>query len=161
RALLRLADLVEQHGEELRLLDVVEMGSPIGRNPKFGIARAAATLRYYAGWATKIHGETVQNSVAHSMVTYTLKEPVGVVGAIIPWNGPVNSAIWKIAPVLATGCTMVLKPAEEAALTPLRLGELIGELDLPPGVVNIVTGFGETAGAALAAHPGVDKVAFT
>src|SRR5262249_27057516 len=146
----------EAHAEELRLLEVLEMGSPIGRNPKGGVSRSAATLRYYAGWATKIHGETVPNSVSQSMLSYTLKEPVGVVGAIIPWNGPVNNAIWKLAPILATGCTVVLKPAEEASLTALRLGELLQELDLPEGVINIVTGFGETAGAALAAHRGVD-----
>jgi aldehyde dehydrogenase (NAD+) len=157
--LLALADLVEAHYDELRVLDVVDMGAPIGRTGGAGFV--SETLRYYAGWATKLHGETVPNSARGSFFTYTLKEPVGVVGAIIPWNGPLSSAVWKIAPVLATGCTMVLKPAEEAALSPLRLGELLAELDLPAGVVNIVTGFGETAGAALSAHPGVDKVAFT
>ena len=161
RVLLRLADLVEAHAQELRLLDVVDMGAPVTRDPGAAVALSVALLRYYAGWPTKIHGETVPNSVAPTMFTYTLKEPVGVVGAIIPWNGPLHGAIGKIAPVLATGCTMVLKPAEEAALAPLRLGELIEELDLPPGVVNIVTGYGETAGAALVGHPGVDKVAFT
>src|SRR6516225_916016 len=93
--------------------------------------------------------------------SYTLKEPIGFVGAIIPWNGPLGACIWKIGPALATGCTVILKPAEEAPLTPLRLGELLMEAGVPPGVVNIVPGYGETAGAALAAHPGVDKVAFT
>ena len=157
--LLRLADLVDAHFEELHLLDVVDMGVPISMTG--GPGWFSEVLRYYAGWATKIEGETVANSAPGSFFSYTLKGPVGVVGSIIPWNGPLSSAIWKIAPVLATGCTMVLKPAEEAALSPLRLGELIGELDLPDGVVNIVTGFGETAGAALSAHPDVDKVAFT
>ena len=157
-ALLKLADLVESSLPELHLLEVLDMGAPIGQA---GIgALAAETLRYYAGWATKIQGETIANSAPGSVFTYTLKEPAGVVGSIIPWNAPLLAAVWKIAPVLATGCTMVLKPAEEAALVPLRLGELICELDLPPGVVNIVTGFGD-AGAALTLHPDVDKIAFT
>jgi aldehyde dehydrogenase (NAD+) len=155
--MLKLADLIEANLEELQLLDVLDMGVPIGRHG----SKASETLRYFAGWATKIHGETVPNSVKDSIFSYTLKEPVGVVGAVIPWNGPLIAAVMKIAPVLATGCTMVLKPAEEAALSPLRLGELISELDLPNGVVNIVTGFGETAGAALSSHRDVDKVAFT
>jgi aldehyde dehydrogenase (NAD+) len=157
--LLKLADLVDEHFEEMHLLDVLDMGVPIAMSG--GPAWFSEVLRYYAGWATKIEGETVSNSAPGSFFSYTLKEPIGVVGSIIPWNGPLSSAIWKIAPVLATGCTMVLKPAEEAALSVLRLGELIGELDLPDGVVNIVTGFGETAGAALSAHPDVDKIAFT
>jgi aldehyde dehydrogenase (NAD+) len=111
--------------------------------------------------ATAIHGETIENSLPGEFFSYTLKEPIGVVGAIIPWNGPLGASIWKIGPALATGCTVILKPAEEAPLTPLRLGELLMDAGVPPGVVNIVPGYGETAGAALAAHPGVDKVAFT
>ena len=118
-------------------------------------------LRWYAGMATSIHGETIENSLPGEFFSYTLKEPIGVVGAIIPWNGPLGASIWKIGPALATGCTVILKPAEEAPLTPLRLGELLMDAGVPPGVVNIVPGYGETAGAALAAHPGVDKVAFT
>jgi aldehyde dehydrogenase (NAD+) len=157
--LLKLADLVDEHFEELHLLDVLDMGVPVALDG--GPSWFSEVLRYYAGWATKIEGETVSNSMPGEFFTYTLKEPVGVVGSIIPWNGPLSSAVWKIAPVLATGCTMVLKPAEEAALSPLRLGELMAELDMPDGVVNIVTGFGETAGAALSGHPDVDKVAFT
>ena len=149
--LLKLADMVEDHIEEFRVLDVVDMGVPVSRAAR-GTA-AAETLRYFAGWATKIHGETVPNSISGSLFSYTLKEPVGVVASIIPWNSPLTSAVWKIAPALATGCTMILKPAEEAALSPLRLGELVQELDLPPGVLNIVTGFGETAGAALELAP--------
>ena len=159
-----LADAVQAHYEELRLLEVLDMGSPIGRPPARSApspAWEAEVLRYFAGWATKIHGETIPNSIPGSVLSYTLKEPVGVVAAIVPWNRPVSNAIWKIAPVLATGCTMVLKPAEEASLVALRLGELLTEAGLPEGVVNIVTGFGESAGAALAEHPGVDKVAFT
>ena len=160
--LLKLADLIEAKAEELRLLDVIDMGTPIGKDNVQGAAiQAADLLRYFAGWATKIHGETVQNSAPGSFFSYTLKEPVGVCASIIPWNGPFPGTLGKMAPVLATGCTMVLKPAEQACLAPLRIGELLSELDLPPGVVNIVTGFGETAGVALTAHPGVDKVAFT
>ena len=158
--LLRLADLVEQNFEELATLDTLDMGAPISRT-KAGRLRALGMLRYYAGQATAIHGETIENSLPGDYVSFTLKEPVGVVGAIIPWNGPLTATIWKIGPALATGCTVVLKPAEEAPLTALRLAELCQEAGVPPGVVNVVTGYGETAGAALAAHPDVDKVAFT
>src|SRR5690349_14133458 len=123
--------------------------------------RVLGMLRYYAGQAVSIHGETIENSLPGEYVSFTLKEPVGVVGAIIPWNGPLAATIWKIGPVLATGCTVVLKPAEEAPLTSLRIAELCMEAGIPPGVVNVVPGYGETAGAALASHPDVDKVAFT
>lgn len=157
--LLKLADLVEQHFDELALLDTMDMGGPITRT-RAGKRRAVGLLRFYAGLATSIHGETIENSIPGDVFSYTLKEPVGVVGAIIPWNGPLGLAIWKIAPALATGCTIVLKPAEQASLSPLRLAELVMEAGFPPGVVNVVTGFG-AAGAALASHPGVDKVAFT
>jgi len=158
--LLKLADLVEKHIEELSTLDTLDMGAPISRT-RGNRHRALGMLRWYAGMATAIHGETIENSLPGEIFSYTLKEPVGVVGAIIPWNGPLNAAIWKIGPALATGCTIVLKPAEEAPLTALRLGELMLEAGVPPGVVNIVPGYGETAGAALAGHPDVDKVAFT
>jgi len=157
--LLQFADLVEQHAAELAYLDVIDMGAPIGRRPSS--FSPAEILRYYAGWATKIHGETISNSVSPDIFTYTRREPVGVVGSIIPWNGPTSSAIFKIAPVLATGCTMVLKPAEEASLSSIRMIELFAQLDVPQGVVNLVTGVGEIAGAALVEHPDVDKVAFT
>jgi aldehyde dehydrogenase (NAD+) len=136
------------------------MGAPITRTTANRL-RAIGMLRYYAGQATAIHGETIENSLPGDYVSFTLKEPIGVVGAIIPWNGPLTASIWKIGPALATGCTVVLKPAEEAPLTSLRLAELCQEAGVPPGVINVVTGYGETAGAALAAHPGVDKVAFT
>lgn len=158
--LLRLADLVEEHGRELGLLDVYDMGSPISI-AQFKFRAPMEILRYYAGWATKISGHTLPNSAASPMFTYSLKEPVGVVGAIAPWNAPVLSCIFKLAPALATGCTIVLKPSEEASLSPLRLAELVHELDLPAGVVNMVTGRGGDAGAALAEHPDVDKIAFT
>ncbi|TWT10003.1 aldehyde dehydrogenase family protein [Reyranella sp. CPCC 100927] len=158
--LLRLADLVERHFDDLALLDTLDMGAPLSRT-RAGRQRVLGMLRYYAGMATALHGETIENSLPGDIFSYTLKEPVGVVGAIIPWNGPLSASVWKIGPALATGCTVILKPAEEAPLTPLRLGELCLEAGVPPGVVNIVPGFGETAGAALAAHPDVDKVAFT
>ena len=158
--LLKLADLVEQNIEELAALDTLDMGAPISRT-RNNRQRAVGMLRFYAGMATALHGETINNSLPSEIVSFTLKEPVGVVGAIIPWNGPLTATIWKIGPALATGCTVVLKPAEEAPLTPLRLAELCAEAGVPPGVVNVVPGFGETAGAALASHPDVDKVAFT
>jgi phenylacetaldehyde dehydrogenase len=120
-----------------------------------------AMFRYMAGWATRLNGETIQVSSPGNWHVYTLREPVGVVGQIIPWNFPLMMAAWKLAPALAAGCTIVLKPAEQTPLSALRFGELIGEAGIPNGVVNIVTGFGETAGAALSEHPDVDKVAFT
>lgn len=159
-AMLRLAELVDLHYEELATLDTLDLGNPITRTMA-NRKRAVALLRYYAGLATSTHGETIQSSfMPHDSLTYTLKEPVGVVGAINPWNGPSGMAIWKLCPVLATGCTMVLKPAEQAPLSPLRLAELCMEAGIPEGVFNVVTGHGG-AGAALAEHPGVDKIAFT
>jgi aldehyde dehydrogenase (NAD+) len=157
-----LADVLDRHYEELRLLEVLDMGSPVGRprRANSGPAWEAEVLRYFAGWATKIQGETIPNSLPGSVLSYTMKEPVGVVAAIVPWNRPISNAIWKIAPALASGCTMVLKPAEEASLAALRIGELIQEAGIPDGVVNVLTGFGE-AGAALTEHHDVDKVAFT
>ncbi len=158
--LLKLADLVEAHFEELSWLDTLDMGAPISRTTGNRL-RALGMLRWYAGMATAIHGETIPNSLPGEIFSYTLKEPVGVVGAIIPWNGPLTATIWKIGPALATGCTVVLKPAEEAPLTSLRVAELAMEAGVPPGVIDVVPGYGETAGAALAGHPDVDKVAFT
>jgi aldehyde dehydrogenase (NAD+) len=158
--LLKLADLVEKNFEELSQLDTLDMGAPISRT-RGNKLRVLGMLRYYAGQATALHGETIENSLPGEIFSYTLKEPVGVVGAIIPWNGPLGASVWKIGPAIATGCTVILKPAEEAPLTSLRLAELCMEAGIPPGVVNVVPGFGETAGAALASHAGVDKVAFT
>jgi len=159
-AMLRLAELVDRHYDELAMLDTLDLGNPITRTMA-NRARAVALLRYYAGLAISTHGETIQSSFMPSeSLTYTLKEPVGVVGAINPWNGPSGMAIWKLCPVLATGCTLVLKPAEQAPLSPLRLAELCMEAGIPEGVFNVVTGHG-AAGAALAEHPGVDKIAFT
>jgi len=159
RVMLKLADLIDEHMPEFALLDSLDMGVPISLGD-FG-SPPADTLRYYAGWPTKIHGETTPNSLSNSLFTYTVKEPVGVVGSIVPWNGPLISALWKMGPALATGCTMVLKPAEEAGLSPLLLADLVQAAGIPPGVFNVITGFGETAGAALSGHPDVDKIAFT
>ena len=158
RALVRLADVVESQFEELSLLDTLDMGAPWARTRLS--RRAVSLLHWYAAQAVTLTGDTIPNSLPGEILSYTLREPVGVVGAIIPWNGPIPATIWKLGPVLATGCTLVLKPAEEAPLSPLRLGELCLEAGIPPGVVNVVPG-GAEAGAALAAHPDVDKVAFT
>src|ERR1700680_3370093 len=123
---LRLADVVERHFDELSSLDTLDMGAPITRT-KGSRLRVLGMLRYYAGQATALHGETIENSLPGDIFSYTLKEPVGVVGAIIPWNGPLGASVWKIGPAIATGCTVILKTAEEGPLTPLRLGELILE----------------------------------
>lgn len=161
RLLLRLADLIEKNADELALLEVLDTGMPISLARPAFIPRAAEQVRYYAGWATKIHGETIENSSPGNFFTYTLREPVGVVGAIVPWNSPFMIAVWKVAPALAAGCTVVLKPAEQTPLSALRLGELVLEAGFPNGVLNICPGFGSKAGAALAEHDGVDKIAFT
>ena len=159
RALVLFADLVEANYDDLSMLDTLEMGAPWAR---MRISRrAVGLLHWFAAMAVSLHGETVPNSLPGNFLSYTLREPVGVVGSIIPWNGPITAAIWKMGPVLATGCTMVLKPAEDASLSSLRLGELSLEAGIPEGVINIVTGRGEVAGAAIAAHPDIDKVAFT
>jgi acyl-CoA reductase-like NAD-dependent aldehyde dehydrogenase len=161
RLLLKLADLIEANADEIALLETLDNGMPF-RMAKFGgVFGAAESLRYHAGWATKLHGATVNLSMPGEWHAYTLREPVGVVGQIVPWNFPFVMGVAKIAPALAVGCTVVLKPAEQTPLTTLRLGELIAEAGFPEGVVNIVTGFGETAGRALVAHPDVDKIAFT
>ena len=157
--MLKLAELVDRHYDELALLDTLDMGGPLSRTT-LGRRRAVGLLRYYAGLATTIQGDTIPNSAPGEHFCYTLKEPVGVVGAINPWNGPIGLAIWKLCPVLASGCTLVLKPAEQAPLSPLLLAELAMEAGLPAGVFNVITGFGD-AGAALAEHAGVDKIAFT
>jgi aldehyde dehydrogenase (NAD+) len=159
KIMLRLADLVEANYDELAMLDTLDLGAPFSRT-RLGKARAGALLRYYAGLTTAIHGETISNSSPGDVHTHTLKEPIGVVAAINPWNGPIGMSVWKAAPVLATGCTMVMKPAEQTPLSALRFGELCLEAGVPEGVINILTGMG-LAGAALSRHPGVDKVAFT
>ena len=157
--LFRIADLIEQHAAELAQLETLDNGKPLAESSTVDIPAAADTFRYYGGWATKIYGET--NPSDPNFFNFTLREPVGVCGQIIPWNFPLLMAAWKLAPALACGNVCVLKPAEQTPLTALRLGELMLEAGLAPGVVNIVTGFGETAGAALVRHPMVDKIAFT
>ncbi len=161
RMLLRLADLIEAHGEELALLETLDVGRPIQFSRMIDVAGAAGQLRYNAGWATKIAGETAEISAPGEWLSYVLREPIGVCAQIVPWNFPLVMAVGKLAPALAAGCTVVLKPAEQTPLSTLRLGELVLEAGIPEGVVNIVTGFGRTAGAALASHPDVNKVAFT
>ncbi len=159
RLLLKLADLIERDYDEFAMLDTLEMGMPISRSSA-GRQRIVGMIRFYAGLATAIHGQNISNSLPGSVLSYTVKEPVGVVGAIVPWNGPLSQAVWKVAPALATGCTVVLKPSEQASLSPLKLAELIEEAGFPPGVMNVVTGAG-AVGAAVAAHPDIDKVGFT
>ncbi len=159
RALLKIAEQIEKHADELAELETLDNGKPIFESKNIDIPAAAETFRYYAGWATKIYGET--NPSDPSMFNYTLREAVGVCGQVIPWNFPLLMASWKLAPALACGNVTILKPAEQTPLTALRLGELILEAGLPEGVVNIITGFGPTAGGAIAAHPDIDKVAFT
>lgn len=156
----RLADLMEQHLEELAQLDSLDMGMPI-RQAQYGTTPMAIDhIRYMAGWATKVEGETIPVS-AGNFFNYTVRQPVGVVGAIIPWNFPLLMAVWKLGAALAVGCTVVLKPAEQSPLSVLRLAELAVEAGFPPGVINVVTGYGPEAGAALVAHPGVNKISFT
>ena len=156
--LLRVADAIEANREELAILESLDGGIPITLTRGM-VAEAAKTVRYYAGWPTKIAGTV--NPVDASVHCYTVREPLGVCAGIIPWNGPLTMAVWKIAPALACGNTVILKPAEQTPLTALRFGEILAETGLPAGVVNIVTGFGETAGAAIAGHLGIDKVSFT
>ena len=161
----KLADLLEEHLEEFATLETLDNGKPLAVARAADVPLAVDMFRYMAGWATKLEGTTIPISVPYTpgaqYLAYTLREPVGVVGQIIPWNFPLLMAAWKLAPALASGCTVVLKPAEQTPLSALRLGELIVEAGFPDGVVNIVPGYGETAGAALAAHDALDKIAFT
>ena len=155
-----LGEVVDSDADEFAQLEAIDNGKPTGEALAVDIPLTAEIFRYYAGWATKIEGATIPIS-SGSFHTYTRREPVGVVGAIIPWNFPLLMCGYKLGPSLAAGCTVVLKPAEQTPLSALRLAELMVEVGFPPGVVNVVTGFGETAGAPLAAHPGVDKITFT
>jgi phenylacetaldehyde dehydrogenase len=161
----RLADLIDQHADELAEIESIDNGKTKQMAGIVDVPGARNYLRYMAGWATKIEGSTIDISVGAPpggrINAYTRREPVGVVAQIIPWNFPLVMAAWKLGPALAAGCTCVLKPAEQTPLTALRLGDLIIEAGFPPGVVNILTGYGETVGAALVTHPGVDKIAFT
>ena len=155
----KLAQLIEQNSKELAQLETADNGKPIRESQYVDLPQVAENFEYFAGYATKIEGETIP--VPGQMFNYTLREPLGVCGQIIPWNFPLLMAAWKLAPALAAGNTVVLKPAEQTPVTAMELGRLIQEAGFPDGVVNIVPGYGETAGAALASHPGIDKIAFT
>jgi phenylacetaldehyde dehydrogenase len=161
RLLLKLADAIEANADQLALLESLDNGKPLRFARMMDVGGAAECLRYNAGWATKLFGETLNLSFPGQWQAYTLREPVGVVAQIVPWNFPLAMAVGKVAPALAAGCTVILKPAEQTPLSAVRLAQLIEQVGFPPGVFNLVTGFGPTAGKALAEHPGVDKVSFT
>lgn len=164
RVLCRLSVLIEEHADELSAMETLQSGKLQGIARMVDVGFSAEFVRYMAGWATKLEGSTLQNSIpfppGSRYFTYTQREPVGVVGAIVPWNFPLAIALWKIAPALAAGCTVVLKPSPETPLTALRLAELAISAGIPPGVLNVVCGAG-AAGAALSSHPGIDKLSFT
>jgi aldehyde dehydrogenase (NAD+) len=159
RLLYRLADLIEEHADELARLESLDNGKPVSVARRVDVAKSVACYRYFAGWADKIQGKTIP--IDGEFFCYTRHEPVGVVGQIIPWNYPMLMQAWKLAPALATGNTVVMKPAEQTPLSALRVGELILEAGFPEGVINLLPGFGATAGAAIAHHMDIDKVAFT
>jgi len=159
KLMFRLADLMEKNIDELAALETLDNGKPFRDSRNIDLPLVLECLRYYAGWADKIEGKTIP--VSGPFFTYTRHEPVGVVGQIIPWNFPLLMLSWKWGPALATGCAIVLKPAEQTPLSALRVGELAMEAGFPDGVINIVPGYGETAGAAIAEHMDIDKVAFT
>ncbi|HCK70703.1 MAG TPA: betaine-aldehyde dehydrogenase, partial [Planctomycetaceae bacterium] len=157
--MMKLADLIEEEIDELAALETLDNGKPINDSRNVDLPLTIDCLRYYAGYADKIHGQTIP--VRGNFFTYTKKEPVGVVGQIIPWNFPMLMVAWKWGPALAAGCTIVMKPAEQTPLTCLRMARLAQKAGIPDGVINVVPGFGPTAGAAVVQHPGIDKVAFT
>jgi phenylacetaldehyde dehydrogenase len=156
----RIGDLVDKYSVELAEMDVLDEGSPYGIVKNFYVALSADHFRYFSGWATKLDGATLPVNMGGEWHAYTLREPVGVVGQILPWNVPILMAAWKLAPALAAGCTVIVKPAEDTPLSALRLAEICKEAGVPDGVVNIVTGDG-SVGSALVAHHGVDKIGFT
>ncbi|WP_257350959.1 aldehyde dehydrogenase family protein [Pseudalkalibacillus decolorationis] len=159
RLIYKLADLIEEHQEALAQLDSLDNGKPINEARAVDLPGTIEQFRYFAGWATKNMGQTIP--VSGPFLNYTRHEPVGVVGQIIPWNFPINMVSWKVAPALAAGCTVVLKPAEQTPLSALYFAELVEKAGFPPGVVNIVPGYGATAGNAIVEHPDVDKISFT
>ena len=161
RLLWKLSDAIEANAGELAMLETLDNGMPLWVAQMWNIPKAVECLRYYSGWPMRLTGETLPVSTPGEYHTYTRKEPIGVVGQIVAWNMPFGMAVGKIAPALAAGCTVVLKPAEQTPLSAIRLGELIQEVGFPEGVVNIVTGTGESAGRPLVDHPDVDKIAFT
>src|ERR1700726_2316140 len=159
RLLYRLADLIEANAEELARIESLDSGKPLSIARSVDVAKTVACYRYFAGWADKVQGKTIP--IDGDFFCYTRHEPIGVVGQIVPWNYPMLMQAWKLAPALATGNTVVMKPAEQTPLSALRIGELIVEAGFPEGVVNLLPGFGPTAGAAIASHMDIDKVAFT
>ena len=159
RLMYKLADLIEEEADELAALETLDNGKPIRESQHGDLPLTIDCLRYYAGYADKIHGQTIP--VRGNYFSYTRREPVGVVGQIIPWNFPMLMVAWKWGPALAAGCTIVMKPAEQTPLTCLRMARLAQKAGIPDGVINVVPGYGPTAGAAIVKHPGVDKVAFT
>jgi acyl-CoA reductase-like NAD-dependent aldehyde dehydrogenase len=159
KLLWKLAELIERNADELAELETRDNGKPIFESRKIDLPSVVDNFQYYGGWASKIHGETIP--VRGPYLNYTLREPLGVVAAIVPWNFPLSLAAWKLAPALAAGNAVVLKPAEQTPLTALRLGALAAEAGFPPGVLNVITGTGPVTGRALVEHPDVDKVAFT
>ncbi len=161
RALHRIADAIDAHADALAALETLDSGKVLNEVRHGDVPGAAETFRYFAGWPDKLTGETIPTQTGGRYFCYTKREPVGVCGQIIPWNFPLLMAAWKIAPALAAGNTVVLKPAEQTPLSALALADLIADAGIPPGVVNIVNGYGETAGDAIVKHPGVAKIAFT
>lgn len=161
RLLWRLADLLHQQADVFARLEALDTGRPVFETRLVDLPGSTGMLEYMAGWATKINGESIPVSAPGTFHAYTEREPVGVVAVIVPWNYPLELAIWRMAPALAAGCTVVVKPAEQTSLTTLHLGHLIEQAGFPPGVVNIVSGEGETVGAALASHADVDAISFT
>jgi len=161
RILWKVGDIIEERAAEFAELDSLDNGKPITETSFFDVPISAATFRYYAGWVTKLGGVTTPISFPGRYLNYTLREPVGVVAQIIPWNFPLMMAAWKVAPALACGNSVILKPAEQTPLSALLLAEVLQQAEVPAGVFNVITGFGETAGAALAEHADVDKIAFT
>lgn len=159
RLVYKLGEQLMAEADEMARLETLHNGKPITESRHVEIPMAAECLQYFAGWADKVHGETVP--VKGGQLVYTLREPVGVVAAIVPWNFPLLIAIWKVAPALAMGNTVILKPASQTPLTALKLGEMATNLGFPPGVLNVITGSGSTAGQAIVDHPGIDKIAFT
>jgi phenylacetaldehyde dehydrogenase len=161
RLIWKLADIIQSNAAELAEIESLDTGRPIWECQVVDIPGSVQMLEYMAGWASKINGETMQLGIPGTLHAYTVREPVGVVAVIVPWNYPLELAVWRTAPALAAGCTVVIKPAENTSLSTLRLAQLVAEAGFPPGVINVVTGLGEEAGAALARHPDIDAISFT
>src|SRR5436305_1891864 len=159
RLIWKIGEKLLEKADEIARLETLHNGKPIFESRQIEIPAAAECFQYYAGWADKIHGETIP--VKGNYLTYTLREPVGVVAAIVPWNFPLLLTSWKVAPALACGNTVIIKPASQTPLPALALAEIAAEIGLPPGVLNVVTGPGSKVGQMIVEHPGIDKIAFT